>query len=123
MSNRPSETTTHARQTRTPSPNLVQQALQAKRQIIDRLIEGEMPLLEAVVRFQAVHREVGLPIDETLGLPSAMDHEAMCRSLIGWVHLTLSDRPEMAETVSTRLETELQRHLNQHGQISLPRID
>jgi hypothetical protein len=46
---------------------------------------------------------------------SASDVEALCRSVIGWVHLALSDRPERAEAVSGRLECELQSHLARFG--------
>src|SRR5439155_11154285 len=79
-----------------------------KQAIIADLIGGRLRLLEATARFlQASGAE---PADR--GEPGPED---WCRTVIGWAHLALSDRPERAEVVSENLEQELQNHLARHG--------
>jgi hypothetical protein len=53
-------------------------------------------------------------------LPDAEDTEAVCRAVIGWAGLALSDRPERAGAVLTRLEEELRAHLERAGGFRLP---
>jgi hypothetical protein len=72
--------------------------LEAKKQIVNQVIDGRLPLFEAAARFQAISGSVG-------------DGELACRTLIGWVALALSDRPEQADTIADRLERELQKYL------------
>jgi hypothetical protein len=86
------------------------QRLHVKQQTVAALIEGRLDLVEAAVQFRAA----GLA-------PQPEDGEALCRSLIGWVHLALRDRPERAEALSEELENELQTHLARHGAVRLPR--
>ncbi|HEY8503358.1 MAG TPA: hypothetical protein VIL46_02170 [Gemmataceae bacterium] len=89
-----------------------------------QLIEGRISLLEAVARFQAVHRSSTAKLEKSLGVSaSPTDPESMARAVIGWVHLELSDRPEHAEAVSGRLERELQRSLDRTGKLSLPSVN
>ncbi|VTS05687.1 hypothetical protein [Tuwongella immobilis] len=120
MSNRPTAPMSYSRRAPQASPNLLQEALQAKRQVIRQLVEGELPLLEAAAQFQAITTQLGTPIEATLGLAPTIDQESICRTVIGWVHLCLSDRPEHAEAISCRLESELQQHLSQAGSLQLP---
>ena len=47
-------------------------------------------------------------------------NENLCRTVIGWVYLTLSSRPEEAERVSNRLERELQVHLEKSKTNQVP---
>jgi len=83
--------------------------LQAKQQIIARLILGSLPLLEASTQFGAL-----LSSDKN---DSRQDAEHLCREVIGWAHLALlqQDRPEKAEALSARLEQELHLHLTRQG--------
>ena len=102
-------------------PRVVQQCLSAKQQIINELIAGRLPLLEATARFQAEHSTSAACLATATGVPMTNgDGENMCRTVIGWVFLTLSNRPEEAERVSTRLELELQGHLDTCGKVNLP---
>jgi hypothetical protein len=87
------------------------QRLQAKQHIIHELISGKLELLEATARFRQHQAEA------TSG---GEEGESLCRVVIGWVHLALSDRPERAEAFSEQLERELQSHLARHGSIQLP---
>lgn len=98
-------------------PNAVMQSLVVKQQIIRQVIEGRLELQEAAVRFQAVHRVAAACIEQATGVPSAAANaENLCRTVIGWVYLTLSNRPEEAERVSNRLERELQCQLEKQSQ-------
>jgi hypothetical protein len=97
--------------------------LNIKEAIVNQVGAGQLSLLTAAARFQAVNRQAGHPVYPQ-GLPSGpQDGEALCRNLIGWVQLALRDRPEQAEAVCQRLELELQDHLNRFGRVDLPSAD
>ncbi len=100
-------------------PNALLQGLQRKRRIIAELIEGHMPLLQAASQFEAAQQASSACFERVTGIPSATDSESICRTVIGWVHLVLSDRPEQAERVSQQLEKELQGYLQQYGNVNL----
>ncbi len=104
------------------SSRLVQQSLNTKQQIISELISGRLQLLEAAARFQVAHSATALCFANATGVPmGAADGESLCRTVIGWVHLSLSsNRPEEAERVSERLERELQGHLETGASMKLP---
>jgi len=93
-------------------PKTVLQCLVVKQQIINELIAGRIELWDAAARFHVLHRTAAACIERATGMPAAAsDGENLCRTVIGWVYLSLSHRPEEAERVSERLERELQRHL------------
>jgi hypothetical protein len=91
--------------------------LRAKQQVIAELINGRVPLLEATARFWAAQ----CPAKEQAGAPPSDDGEQLCRTVIGWAYLALSERPERADAFSEELEQELQAHLTRHGTVRLPR--
>jgi hypothetical protein len=94
-------------------PKAVLAGLQQKQAIISQVIEGRLPLWDAAGRFQAAHQAARACLERATGVPGhSIDGEAVCRQIIGWVCLALSDRPEQADRVSERLETELRDHLN-----------
>jgi hypothetical protein len=100
---------------------LLLQGLHAKQQVITDLIEGRLKLLEAASRFQAAHSTTLASVAGTTMYPEKLsDSEHVCRTVIGWVHLALGNRPEEAERVSARLERELQTYLDRFGTVSLP---
>ncbi len=78
-----------------------------KQAIIAELVSGRLSLLTATVRFLEAETAAGT---ETGNI------EHWCRTVIAWALLALSDRPERAATVSSRLESELQSHLTDFGQ-------
>jgi hypothetical protein len=84
--------------------------LRAKQRAVGRVIAGTLSLLDAAVCFGDGEKN-----------PTGHDGEALCRTVIGWVHLALSDRPEQAEAASERLEDELRTVLARHGCVRLPR--
>jgi hypothetical protein len=97
------------------SSHLVQQCLTTKQQIINELIAGRLKLLEATARFHAVHSESASHLARATGAPvTVAGIETMCRVVIGWVHLTLRNRPEEADRLSNRLERELEGHLDRN---------
>jgi hypothetical protein len=101
----------------------VLRGLHVKKAIVNQLIEGRLPFLEAAAQFQVAQRLSSPCLEHATGVPGGTgDSEAICRALIGWVHLALSDRPEQAELVSDRLERELQGYLERFGKISLPPV-
>lgn len=89
-------------------PRAVILGLQQKQAIINQVIEGRLPLWEAAGRFQVAHKAAGECLESATGVPNrSIDGESVCRTIIGWVCLALSDRPEQANRVSERLEVEL----------------
>lgn len=102
-------------------PKAVLLGLQEKRAIINQVIEGHLPLWEAAGQFQAAHQAARLCLERATGFPGhTIDGEAVCRTIIGWVCLALSDRPEQADRVSERLEGELRELLKKNGPAVAP---
>jgi hypothetical protein len=95
--------------------NLALQRLDAKKEIIGQIIDGRLRLLEAASQFRGLSRTAGAVIAAARN----DSDEDLCRSLIGWVYLALSERPERAEVLSDQLEAELAAHLKQHGSVNL----
>jgi len=90
-----------------------QQALRRiaqKQAIIADLIGGRLCLVEATARFLQAGGAESAGRGEPIG-------EDWCRTVIGWAHLALSDRPERADVVSETLEQELQTHLARRGAV------
>ena len=77
----------------------------------------DLSLLEAAAWFRAAG--LGTAVADARSVPPA-EAESLCRSVIGWVHLALCDRPERAETVSGMLELELDGYLGRSGHGRLP---
>src|SRR5262245_24742475 len=102
-------------------PSDVLENLQRKKQIISELIAGRLELIEAAARFQPIHRASADCLADVTGIATKLaDNECLCRTMIGWVHLALNQRPEQAERVSEQLERELQHHLDRCGHVHLP---
>ena len=80
-----------------------------------------VPFVAGVVMFGSGLAVAGLERATGVACP-AVDTEAACRAVIGWVCLTLRDRPEQADMVSDRLERELQGYLERLGKVGLPPI-
>ena len=104
------------------SPKAVLVGLQQKQAIINQVIEGRLPLWEAAGRFQVAHQAARVCLETATGVPNnSIDGEAVCRTIIGWVCLALSDRPEQADRVSERLELELREFLTKNAVRTPPR--
>src|SRR5688572_21939991 len=83
----------------------------AKQAVVDQVIAGRLSLVEGAARFRAAAAGPARA-DE--------DGEGMCRTVIGWAELTLSDCPERAVVVAERLEEELRKHLSRPGGAGRP---
>ena len=102
-------------------PKAVLLGLQQKQAIINEVIGGHLPLWEAAGRFQAAHQAARVCLETATGVPNhTIDGEAVCRTIIGWVYLALSDRPEHADKVSERLEGELRDYLSRNALVKTP---
>jgi len=102
-------------------PKAVLLGLQQKQAIINQVIEGHLPLWEAAGRFQVAHQAARVCLERATGVPThTIDNEAVCRTIIGWVYLTLLDRPEQADRVSERLEGELREQLSKNALTKTP---
>jgi hypothetical protein len=78
-------------------------------------------LWEAASQFQAAHRAACVCLESATGVPNhSFDSESTCRTIIGWVCLALSDRPEQADRISERLESELRDALNKNASALIP---
>jgi hypothetical protein len=97
---------------RNPLAGLVQ-----KQRAVVGVIEGRLSLLEAAAWFRAAG--LGSSVADPRSVPPG-EAESLCRSVIGWVHLALCDRPERAESVSGELERELEGYLDRLGPGRLP---
>src|SRR6476660_2629745 len=94
------------RSARPASATLAAARVDAKRGVVEQVLAGRLPLLAGAARFAA------LSLD---GPTEAADTEGLCRTIIGWAGLALSDRPERAALVGGRLEAELERYLARAG--------
>jgi hypothetical protein len=102
-------------------PKAVLLGLQQKQAIINEVIGGHLPLWEAAGRFQAAHQAARVCLETATGVPNhTIDGETVCRTIIGWVCLALSDRPEHADRVSERLEGELREYLSRNALVKTP---
>jgi len=102
-------------------PKAVLLGLQQKQAIINQVIDGHLPLWEAAGRFQAAHQAARVCLERATGVPThTIDGETVCRTIIGWVCLALSDRPEHADRVSERLEGELRELLSRNALVKTP---
>ena len=102
-------------------PKAVLLGLKQKQAIIHEVIDGHLPLWEAAGQFQAAHQAARVCLEKATGVPGhTIDGEAVCRTIIGWVYLTLLDRPEQADRVSERLEGELREFLKKNAPALTP---
>jgi hypothetical protein len=110
-----------ARNSEPALPKAVLLGLQQKQAIINQVIDGNLPLWEAASRFQVAHQAARVCLERATGSPNnTIDGESVCRTIIGWVCLALSDRPEHADRVSERLEGELREILNKNAPALTP---
>jgi len=98
--------------------------LQAKREVIKRLLGGRLTLLEAAGWFRALHRPLsngGDPLDYQPGKTKA---ERTCRMVIAWAKAEVAvQSPSQAIEVGRRLEAELAACLARDGEPRLPEVE
>jgi hypothetical protein len=110
-----------------PSDELlaVTRRIQAKSHVIEKLLAGELKLVEAAAWFRRL--DAAPPAPPCVGwkrLPGNTPNEKLCRQVIGWTEAQLINRATKSEiaAVTCRLEEELQRQLAATGTVELPGI-
>ena len=121
MSTKPERVGASSRNVEPTLQKAVLLGLQQKQAIINQVIDGKLPLFEAAGKFLVAHQAAGVCLERATGVPShSIENEDACRTIIGWVYLALSDRPEHADRVSERLECEL-RDMKKNPAMTPPR--
>jgi hypothetical protein len=104
-----------------PAPEagqVVQDRIKGKIKVIDRLLAGELTLLEAAAWFRHLNdNPPEAPLDYRTHWPGGSDGEKLCRQVIYWVRMRRS--PE-AEGSAERLERELEELLAAGSEVELP---
>jgi hypothetical protein len=95
----------------------------AKDEVIDRLLAGDLTLLEAAAWFRRLNADPPhLAMDYSM-LAGDSEEEKVCRQVISWVghHLAMkAASASEAHDVVHRLEGELQERLRRDGRVELP---
>jgi hypothetical protein len=94
----------------------------AKDRIAERLLAGEMTLTEAAASFGRLYDRPLLREEIHRVYPECSKGESLCHRVIDWVEfkVRMDQSPDEAEVVRRRLESELQKHLAEHGAVELP---
>jgi hypothetical protein len=96
----------------------------AKREVIQRLIEGRQTLLEAAAWFRALHRPLSDGRDPLDFYDGKSEGERTCRMVIAWGKAQAElQSPSQAEVVGRRLEAELTACLARDGDVRLPDVE
>jgi hypothetical protein len=93
----------------------------AKHRVVTALLEGRLTLFEAAAHYRRLkHPRVDLRKEYR----GDSEEERLCRQVIraAEVALLIRDQNAAAAAFTMRWEAELQRHLEQHGQVILPEI-
>jgi len=94
--------------------------LAGKTAVVDRLIKGELSLLQAAVVFKRLRDDnAGVDDDLRTAFPAASEGESLCLQVIGWVDAELRYRGGDLGLV-TRLRAELNDILRRDGTVTLP---
>jgi hypothetical protein len=96
--------------------------IERKERLIQDVIAGRKPLLEAAGPFYELHRQVEVRFPGLARLfPDLPDQERACRLVIDRVQGLLVMEPDRSKAITERLEAELQRHLREGTlQVSFP---
>jgi hypothetical protein len=108
-----------------PTPEqtrVIQARIEAKEAVADRLLAGELVLLEAAAWFRRLNdNPPEYRVDAHLCFPGNSDGEKLCRQVIEWArHPLKSLPPESRAEALGRLEDELGRLLAEGAEIELP---
>jgi hypothetical protein len=97
--------------------------IHAKGQVVERLADGELTLVEAAAWFRYLNdNPPGFPARFRELHPGRSDGEKACRQVIQWVELHLVVRMPKSQTTALagRLRAELDQLLAERGEIALP---
>jgi hypothetical protein len=102
--------------------DIARRRLAAKQQVIWRLLDGQLTLLEAAAWFGHVSDNPPECPERCCVQRGERRGEKLCRQVIGWAGTKARERmswSQVAEIVR-RLEVELNTHLARHGTVELP---
>lgn len=102
---------------------IVQARMTAKSRVVDRLLAGELTLLEAAAYFRELNdKPSNYPCAYRLAWPGDSDGEKLCRQVIEWAtsRCKVTRTPSERDEITRRLENELDRLLCQGGPVELP---
>jgi hypothetical protein len=88
-----------------------------KHRIVQDLLAHRLTLWQAADEFRELDEEVhqAKPLDTPSGMMPPFDEEKMCRNVIVWVRVELSNQPDVANKVADELERQASAHLWQHN--------
>lgn len=94
-----------------------------KNRVAAEVIADRLSLMQAAVQFcEADSQAADFHWKEFRKCYSgATDEERFCRMVIAWVQHMLVTDPERADSITTRLQLELQEHLQRHGKVTFPK--
>jgi len=102
---------------------LARERILAKDDVADRLIDGELTLLEAAARFRRINDSSTRSAEDfRREFPGDSDGEKACRQVIAWVHSRAIDRfgATPADLFADCLKRELDEILEQDPGVELP---
>jgi hypothetical protein len=93
----------------------------AKIDVVGRMLDGQLTLLEAAARFQAIHELHPLPtyLDFFAG---ETHEERLCRCVIRYAECFFECERALQAAVLARLEAELDAQRGEHGVLTLPPV-
>lgn len=102
----------------------IDQRAAVRQRLVEELIAGERTLIEVAAWFDDLNREVrGVDI-ELARFPGDSHGERVCRQVIRWAAGVAKDHSAgFVAEVTARLESDLDRHLREHGSVELPRLE
>jgi hypothetical protein len=106
-----------------PKSEILLERVKARVKVIQRLVEGELSLLEAAAWFRFLgDHPAELPDDFRSHYPGRSDGEKACRQVIGWTESHLRARGDYStrERLLRGLEDELNALCGEHEVIELP---
>jgi hypothetical protein len=107
----------------TEESEILSQRLRAKNRIVERLLAGELNLLEAAAWFRHLEdNPLWLRVDFRSANPGRSDGEKACRQVIRWVSKRLAGQmpTSQAELVLCQLQAELDTLLADSDTVELP---
>jgi hypothetical protein len=97
------------------------QRLEAKEEVVRRLLAGRLTLLEAAALFGHLNEEpAAWPFQDNLRWPGASREEKLCRQVLDWAIPLAREEGGRAVEAADRLEAELAALLARGGVIRLP---
>jgi hypothetical protein len=108
-----------------PQVQYVERRIRAKGVVVERLLEGELSLVQAAAMFRRLNEHPPACRVDPRHCPGKSEGERLCRQVLGWVEAVLRTRgltPSEIESALCPLQCELQTLLDQNDEIELPPV-